>query len=238
LPYAGFFAPARAWPLRSAQQQTLFIIEQRSDIVSDAAPFTPAVALASPPAARAHNSPDGACAMTVNNVHHRIFPKHASATLSTLVDGLGQRGDRLWPAEVWPALCLDRPLGVGADGGHGPIRYAVAAYEPGKLVRFGFKAPAGFDGYHCLEVIEHDSQVELRHTLRMTPRGVAKLTWPLIFRPLHDALLEDAMAKAERAVGVPPAWVPWTGWVRLLRCVLGRGRARRQLELRSMPARH
>jgi hypothetical protein len=27
-------------------------------------------------------------------------------------------------------MTLDRPLGVGARGGHGDIRYSVIAYEP------------------------------------------------------------------------------------------------------------
>jgi hypothetical protein len=31
-------------------------------------------------------------------------------------------------------------------------------------------------------------------------RGLALMTWPLVFRPLHDALLEDALDKAERDI--------------------------------------
>ncbi|UNO43730.1 DUF2867 domain-containing protein [Streptomyces sp. MST-110588] len=37
---------------------------------------------------------------------------------------------------------FDRPLGVGAYGGHGPVRYRVSAYDPGRRIRFDFTSPA------------------------------------------------------------------------------------------------
>ncbi|WP_372448549.1 hypothetical protein [Streptomyces durocortorensis] len=33
----------------------------------------------------------------------------------------------------------------------------------------------------------------------MNTSGPARLTWPLVWRPLHDALLEDSLDRAERA---------------------------------------
>ncbi|MFE7492135.1 hypothetical protein [Kitasatospora sp. NPDC057541] len=52
----------------------------------------------------------------------------------------------------------------------------------------------------------------------MTMRGAARLTWPLAFRWLHDALLEDSLERAERVCDSElrtPA--NWSRYVRLLR---------------------
>ena len=115
---------------------------------------------------------------------------------------------------------FDRPLQIGAVGGHGPVRYAIVAYEPGIRVDFKFIGPRGFDGGHRFEVMAQGQGSKLIHTLEMHPTGFARLTWPLVFRPLHDALVEDALTKAQRHVGESPMSVPWSPWVRLLRFVL------------------
>ena len=126
--------------------------------------------------------------MTVCNIHRRRLPGPALATAS-LVDGLASADDRLWPHQQWPAMRLDGPLAVGARGGHGPIRYRVAGYEPGRSVRFRFTGPAGFDGEHRFEVVgESDGSCELRHVVEMNLRGGARLTWPLVFDLLDGVL--------------------------------------------------
>lgn len=130
-----------------------------------------------------------------------------------LIDGLAARGDRLWPYERWPAMRFDRPLGVGATGGHGPIRYRVAEYEPGRRVVFEFLGPRGLTGTHAL--VAEDTL--LRHEMYAEARGPMLLGWPLVFKPLHCALVEDALAKA---AGVPAP--PWSRRVRLLRKALER----------------
>ena len=166
--------------------------------------------------------------MTVLNVHERRLAASA-AEVGALLDTLATPQDRLWPRGFWPAMRFDGPLAPGASGGHGPIRYAVEAMEPGRAVRFRFLVPRGFDGWHALEIVPDGERASiLRHTLAMTPRGTARLVWPLAIRPLHDALLEDALARAEAAVGQTPTVVPWSSWVRLLRFVLSMGRARPQ----------
>jgi hypothetical protein len=102
-------------------------------------------------------------------------------------------------------MCLDRPLAIGAGGGHGPIRYVVEACVPGRHVKFRFLGPRGFDGWHGFDVIAADvGETVLRHSLEMTTRGSAVVTWPLVFRPLHDASCEDGLARAAVALGMGP----------------------------------
>ncbi|MEU6669228.1 hypothetical protein [Streptomyces sp. NPDC046727] len=52
------------------------------------------------------------------------------AEVGALIDGLASENDRLWPKAPWLPMRLDRPLGSGTRGGHGPVRYRVAAYVP------------------------------------------------------------------------------------------------------------
>lgn len=170
--------------------------------------------------------------MHVLNVHERSLPVGPDEA-GSLLDSLSSREDALWPKAIWPPLVMDRPLGVGASGGHGPVRYAVAAYFPGQRVTFRFTAPAGFDGFHRFEIVAAgEGRCILRHTLEMKATGAALLSWPLVFRPLHDALLEDCLALAQATLGQAPDVRPWSGWVRLLRWILSGGRRRSQLPLR------
>ena len=81
----------------------------------------------------------------IRNVHERVINAPIES-LGALLDGLGQKDDRLWPSQSWPPMVLDRPLAVGADGGHGVIRYYVSEYEPGRRVRFTFRPRTGIIG--------------------------------------------------------------------------------------------
>ena len=120
-------------------------------------------------------------------------------------------------------MWLDKPLGTGATGGHGPIRYSVVAHEPGKRVTFKFISPRGFVGEHWFEILcDEKLQTTLRHTIDMTLVGSALFAWPLAIRPLHDALIEDALTNAQVALGEEPTAVAWSPWVRVLRNVVGR----------------
>jgi hypothetical protein len=145
----------------------------------------------------------------VVNTHERLIPARVDA-VGNMIDTLGSADDRIWPRERWPALKLDRPLEVGATGGHGPIRYRVESYEPGRKVRFRFLSPEGFVGTHGFDVEDAGGGAsKLRHTMEMKTFGMAVPNWFLVIRPLHDALLEDALDKVEGAfwnVGPPRAW--------------------------------
>lgn len=162
------------------------------------------------------------------NVHEREL--HAPAErVGALLDGLAGPGDRLWPGDRWPVMRLDRPLGVGARGGHGFIRYSVEEHRPGERVVFRFAdrggLSAGLQGTHRLEVepVDGDRTI-LRHVIDARCRGTMRLKWPLVIEPLHDALLEDALDKAALAVGDPPRNARYSTWVNFLRAVFGRVR--------------
>lgn len=166
--------------------------------------------------------------MHVVNIHQRVIARPVEE-VGRLLDSLASENDQLWPRGLWPAMRFDRPLGIGADGGHGPIRYAVVDYEPGRRVRFAFQAPRGFNGWHELEVLSEGVGTLLRHTIEMNATGPALLTWPLAIRWLHDACLEDAFATAEVSLGLAPTIVPWSPWVKFLRWAMSGGTAKPQV---------
>jgi hypothetical protein len=168
--------------------------------------------------------------MKVTNVHQQKF-KATAAQVGALIDSLAARNDHLWPYDAWPRMKFDRPLAVGATGGHGPIRYFVARYETGRSIRFQFLGSKGFDGFHGYEVIATGAdELILQHTLEMKISGFALFTWPLVFRPLHDALIEDSLTRAARALDAPSPIRPWSLWVKLLRLIMSGGKASRQKE--------
>lgn len=153
----------------------------------------------------------------VRNTHQRLLAAPPSA-VGRLLDGLAGSADPLWPAQRWPPMRLDRELGVGARGGHGPVRYHVVAYRAGSAVRFQFGRPSGFHGHHEFVVTPTPSGTLLRHSLVMRTSGTARLTWPLVFRPLHDALIEDSLDQASLSLGLPVLHLRrWNLRVRILR---------------------
>lgn len=166
--------------------------------------------------------------MNVRNIHTRALAADP-ARVGALIDRLASPDDGLWPRRMWPAMRFDRPLSEGAVGGHGPIRYTVEAYEPGQRIRFRFTAPRGFHGTHGFAVEPLDAgRTQLRHVLEMKTAGWAVLTWPLVFRPLHDALIEDALDQAQRSLGLATHPSPWSPRVKALRWVMSGGKTRPQ----------
>lgn len=162
--------------------------------------------------------------MRVRNVHQRHIAVPA-AQVGALLDTLAGPDDRLWPREQWPAQRFDRPLGIGAAGGHGPIRYTIEEYEPSTRIVFRFtgRGPRGFTGRHGYDIVPVDGGCLLRHSVEGTARALALLSWPIAYRPLHDALMEDSLDKAERETGVGPERpARWSPWVRLLRAATRR----------------
>lgn len=158
--------------------------------------------------------------MQVRNVHEREFDLPL-ARVGSLIDSLASSDDGLWPKDKWPPMRFDRALGVGAVGGHGPIRYSIEEYRPGRLVLFRFLAPRGFEGTHRYEAAEQKGLTVLRHVLEMHATGPAILSWPFLFRPLHDALIEDSLDRATVSLGnTPRNPASWSISVRVLRAAL------------------
>ncbi|WP_345623037.1 SRPBCC family protein [Streptomyces ziwulingensis] len=160
--------------------------------------------------------------IAVLNIHERAFTARPE-DVGSLIDTLGSGGDLLWPPD-WPPIRFDAPLAVGVHGGHGPVRYVVSHYVPGRWVRFRITGPRGFGGFHEFGVERLDDRHSvLRHTLVMRPLWPLWPAWPLFFRPLHDVVFRHCLDRAEHALtGGVAHPVRWSRYVRILRAVTAR----------------
>jgi hypothetical protein len=163
----------------------------------------------------------------LSNVHEREIDAPL-ARLSPLLERVGGPDDELWPSPAWWPMTLDRPLAVGASGGHGGIRYRVSEHDRGRRVRFELHPGTGLLGHHelSLEALG-PSRTRVRHVLVCRLRGAMRLVGPLLLVPLHDALVEDLLDDAERAAtGTVRRPARWSPWVRLWQPLTERVRAR------------
>ncbi|MDT3672983.1 MAG: hypothetical protein ROZ37_21930 [Aromatoleum sp.] len=154
--------------------------------------------------------------MRIHSVHYRELPVPPEV-LAGAFDSLSTPDDRLWPTAFWPPIRFDRPLQVGAVGGHGPIRYTVETYVPGQSISFRFTAPPGFTGTHSFLLAPTAFGLRISHEIRIVTTPFASLYWLVVIRPLHDALIEDALHRAVTAAGLQEPRPSWSFWVRLLR---------------------
>ncbi len=154
----------------------------------------------------------------VYNTHGREIAAPVDE-VGVLIDSPASENDRLWPRSEWPAMRLDGLLSIGVAGGHGPVRYFVTAYEPGRRIEFQFTGPLGFNGHHSFTAISLANHLTLlRHELSMSPSGMAKFTWPLFFRPMHNALIEESLDRAENECSTPPGAAHRRSlWTKILR---------------------
>lgn len=155
----------------------------------------------------------------IRNVHSREVRRDA-AWLDREIARIAEPEGLLWPSALWPPLTLDRPLGIGAVGGHGPIPYTVVDYEPGRRVVFEFDPAFGLVGTHSF-VVTPSARPEmsvLRHEIAARTSGTATLAWVFAIRWLHDALIEDLLDRAEFDEDqLPTPGANWSPWVRVLR---------------------
>jgi hypothetical protein len=138
------------------------------------------------------------------------------------VDTVGAELDRIerhWPAPPWPVLHLDRGLTAGSPGRHGPIRYHVESYQPGRRTRWVFTPDVGLTGYNEISVIEGGPEwTVITDELAGRLRGRMVLVWPLGLRWLHEALINDLFDNLERAAtGRVRHPSRHTVWVRTMR---------------------
>lgn len=138
--------------------------------------------------------------------------------MGALLDRVAGPDDPWWPVPAWPAIRFDRPLGPGATGGHGMIRYTVVEYVPGRLLRCAFDPAIGLVGEHELRLEADGAGTAVVHVIRGRLTGGMRLLWPVAIRWLHEALLQDLLDNAERtgtgAVHRPARWSPWVRLVR------------------------
>lgn len=164
--------------------------------------------------------------MKIRNIHKRVYPV-PSEKVGQILDTLASDDDCIWPHEYWPAMKLNEGLVVGAVGGHKPITYSVAEYDKGSNVVFRFISPRGFKGTHSYRIIPiSEKECELIHSIEMEVYGRASVSWALVIRPLHDALLEDSLSKVGVSIGLKPMPNSWSVWVKLLRWGMSGGKSR------------
>lgn len=150
--------------------------------------------------------PDG-----LRNVHSRVVTGDLG-TAERLLAHLGSAEDQLWPRDRWPPMELDSGLDLGSRGGHGSVRYRVAASDA-RSVRFTFTPESGLEGEHELRV-EPVSPGQIRWTHRLDlRRGMPTPLLGLVLT-LHDALVEELLDNAAaRQAGrepAPPRYSPRT----------------------------
>jgi hypothetical protein len=135
----------------------------------------------------------------------------------------------VWPQEKWPPMRFNDGLKVGAKGGHGPIRYTIEKYNPGEIVEFKFTKPSGFHGIHRFELKtplnwnlsnSENKITEITHVIDMKTTSYGTILWVLFIRPLHNALLEDALDKIENHFLTRKKRTRWNLWVVFLRSVM------------------
>lgn len=153
----------------------------------------------------------------VRNVHHRALPIPVVEG-EALLRSLASHEDRLWPGDRWWPQRFEGGLVPGAKGGHGPVRYKVESVAPRSVV-YRFPRRGWFRGTHRFDLRGRpDGGCELTHTLDGTLHGRGLLLWPLVVRPLHDALVEDVLDRAAAvSAGTPTGPARHTPYVRFLR---------------------
>lgn len=163
----------------------------------------------------------------MRNVQHRVIAAPI-ADLGHLVDEIADRDRSVWPSRQWPRLTFDNGLRPGSDGGHGPIRYAVASHDPGRRLLMDFAPGSGLNGWHEIVLVpepgpDGDGRTRLVHTISATTSGRMRVLWPLAVRWFHEALMEDLFDNAERRVTGTLTGQParWSLWVRALRRMVG-----------------
>ena len=158
--------------------------------------------------------------MKILNIHTRIIDQPKSE-ISPLLATLSTPNDVIWPHGKWPPMRFKEGLKVGAKGGHGPIRDSIDQYIPGDLIQFRFSKPSGFDGVHRFEINALDeARTEIKHVVETKANLKSYLSWSLVIRWLHDAVVEDAFDNLENHFLAEKKTSEWSFWVKFWRNAL------------------
>ncbi len=167
--------------------------------------------------------------MKIHSRHERSF-KAKTDSVGNILDTLSGPEDRLWPRDNWPPMLLDKSLTPGSKGGHGVVRYEVEEYLRGSKAVFRFDGTGltgDFNGLHYFEIAPLTGRVILRHIIDAEGDFRTWLKWKVVIEPLHDALLEDALDRAELALnGRVARPAVWSARVKILRNLLAKKRRR------------
>lgn len=169
--------------------------------------------------------------MKVYNRHDRRI-NTTETVAASILNSLSGPDDRLWPHEKWPLMQLDGSLAPGARGGHGPVRYRMEQFIPGRKAVFRFE-PEGlipdFDGVHYFEVSPEGDCVVMTHVIDVRCGFRQWARWRLLIEPIHDAVIEDAFDKVENSIaGRGEKSSPWSLRVKVLREMRARKRRREE----------
>ena len=160
--------------------------------------------------------------MKVINIHKRILDQPIQKVAERLAT-LSKENDVIWPTEKWPKMQFKNGIGLGAKGGHGPIRYSVEKYNPLEIIQFRFLKPNGFNGIHKFELRElADKKTEIKHTIDMNAKGKGILIWLFAIHSLHNALIEDGSDKLENSFSPINKKTQWSLWVKMVRYLLAK----------------
>ncbi len=158
--------------------------------------------------------------MQIINIHRRQIAKPRNE-VANLMLSLATENDQVWPHELWVPIRFQTDLEVGAQGGHGPIKYTIDHYQPDEKISFVFTSPVWLKGYHQILLTDSGVGCQLEHEIVAQADFVKYLVWLLIIRPIHNAVIEDCFTKVERSLGLTPQVIEWTWWVKLLRRLKG-----------------
>lgn len=158
--------------------------------------------------------------MRIVEVHKRQFdsPDHE---VRALLDSFGRPGGLFQPGEEWLAQGINETLTVGVKTGHWPFKYEVQDYVPGESLGFTFLYPPCLKGATCRFQIYKNlkGNTVLVNTFEHSAKGPANISWPLVFKWLYQASIQDVLANAQRSLGEVPKVRGWSPWVNLLRSI-------------------
>ena len=161
--------------------------------------------------------------MKVVNIHERVLDGSV-AKVGRLVDSLGSTNDLLWPIDRWVPMKFDGPLGVGAVGGHGPS--GTPLNPMCRAIASNFVLP-NRRVFSARIVLRSNRPMEERPdsgTLSRCKSLDGPFSLGSIIRPLHDALMEDALDHAEASLGKQMPRRKWSCWVKVVRWIIRRRR--------------